>query len=346
MTCYKPIKGYRSKDLSKNGKFYFTLKPSEAFYDLHMEVPCGRCHGCRIQRSQQWAIRSFHEASLYASNCFITLTYNDQHNPKTLTVRDFQLFMKRLRKKFVPLNPYSKEKQNEQYKKFRKENAIRFFHCGEYGSVCANCGLSEKLCFRQRIITKCPAYKKDIGRPHHHACIFNFDFPDKELWKTKQGNRLYRSAILEELWSDPKTKKSMGFCTIGEVTFESAAYVARYILKKFNNEDEAKVNEHYKGKKPEYITMSRNPGIGKDFYHKFKTDIYPDDFVLTNKLRKMKPPRYYDNLFELEDPKTLKKLKAQRTAKYLEQNLTEDQIRAKEEILDRKLKKLIREIEQ
>lgn len=137
----------------------------------------------------------------------------------------------------------------------------------------------------------------------------------------------------------------MGFCTIGEVTFESAAYVARYILKKFNNKNQELVDQHYKGKKPEYITMSRRPGIGKDFYNKFKTDIYPDDFVLTNKLKKMKPPRYYDNLFELEDPKTLKKLKAQRTAKYLEQNLTEDQIRAKEEILDRKIKKLIREIE-
>jgi len=345
MTCYKPIKGYRSKELSKNGKFYFTLKPSEAFYDLHMEVPCGRCIGCRIARSQNWALRCWHHSQGYTKNCFITLTFNDEHNPKTLTVRHFQLFMKRLRKKFVPLNPYSKKTQKEQYEKFKKEHSISFFHCGEYGAVCANCGLSEKLCFRQRIITNCPGYKKDIGRPHHHACIFNFDFPDKELWKVKQGNRLYRSRILEDLWSDPKTKRSMGFCTVGEVTFESAAYVARYILKKFTNKDEEKVNEHYKGKHPEFVTMSRNPGIGKDFYPKYKSDIYPDDFVLTNKLRKMKPPRYYDNLFELEDPKTLKKLKAQRTAKYLEQNLNPDQIRVKEEILERKLKKLIREIE-
>lgn len=345
MTCYHPIKGYRSHSPNENGKHYFTLKPSEAYYDLHMEVPCGRCIGCRIARSQTWAIRSYHEAQLHTSNCFITLTYNDEHNPTTLEMRHFVLFMKRLRKKFVPLNPYSKQTQREQYEKFRKENGIRFFHCGEYGIVCRNCGYSESICARLAGDTNCPGFTKDIGRPHHHACLFNFDFPDKKLWKTKQGNKLYRSQILEELWSDPDTKRSMGFCTIGDVTFESAAYVARYILKKFNNKDPEKVENHYRGKKPEYVTMSRNPGIGKDWYDKFKNDVYPDDFVLTNKLRKMKPPRYYDNLFELEDPKTLTKLKAKRTAKYIEKKLTEKQISESEEILVRKSKKLIREIE-
>ena len=279
MTCYKPIKGWRSRNLSDNGKFYFTQKPSEAFYDLRMEVPCGRCIGCRIQRSQQWAIRCYHEAQLYRQNCFITLTFNEEFNKKTLTVKDFQLFMKRLRKKYVPKNPYNKKTQKEQYDEFQRKHSIRFFHCGEYGTVCGRCGLSEQRCNSSRILTGCTGFTKDIGRPHHHACVFNFDFPDKEIWKIKNGIKLYRSRELERLWSDPKTGKSYGYSTIGEVTFESAAYVARYVLKKFTSKNEEQVNQHYKGKIPEYITMSRRPGIGKNWFTKFKEGVYPDDFV-------------------------------------------------------------------
>ena len=345
MACYKPIKGWRSRKPNDNGKFYFTLKPSEAYYDLRMEVPCGRCIGCRIQRSQDWALRCYHEASGYKQNCFITLTFNEEHNKKSLTVKDFQLFMKRLRKKFVPKNPYNKKTQKEQYYEFHKKYRIRFFHCGEYGTVCGNCGLSETKCHQARIITKCSQFKKDIGRPHHHACIFNFDFPDKVLWKIKKGNKLYRSRILEELWTDPKTKRSLGFSTIGEVTFESAAYVARYVLKKFNNKDEQKLMEHYKGKSPEYITMSRRPGIGKDWFTKFKEGVYPDDFVLTNKLRKMKPPKYYDYLYETDEPVKMRKIKAKRIAKQFEKEETAEQKKVAEEILRRKSRKLIREIE-
>ena len=118
---------------------------------------------------------------MYDDNCFITLTYSNQHIPAdgSLDVRVFQKFMKRLRKRFG--------------------DGIRFYHCGEYGSL--------------------------LGRPHYHACLFNFDFPDKYLWKENNGQKLYRSPSLEELWP-------YGYSSIGTVTFESAAYVARYILKR------------------------------------------------------------------------------------------------------------------
>ena len=71
----------------------------------------------------------------------------------------------------------------------------------------------------------CGEYGEKFARAHYHACLFNYDFEDKELWKDKQGTKLYISETLNKLW-----KK--GFSTIGQVTFDSAAYVARYILKK------------------------------------------------------------------------------------------------------------------
>lgn len=160
MPCYKPLQAYRrtdSKQLSfnKHGEYTNTAAP--------LSIPCGQCTGCRLERSKQWAIRCVHEASLYEDNCFITLTYNKENLPKdfSLNKRDFQLFMKRLRKKYAP-------------------KQIRFYHCGEYGEP--------------------TEYNNHIARPHYHAIIFNHKFEDQILWKQKRGNELYISKELEELW--------------------------------------------------------------------------------------------------------------------------------------------------
>ena len=73
---------------------------------------------------------------------------------------------------------------------------IRYFGCGEYG--------------------------ERLGRPHYHLCVFGFDFPDKLLHTISGGHKLYRSASLEALWG-------FGHCLIGDLTFESAGYVARNV---------------------------------------------------------------------------------------------------------------------
>lgn len=247
------MKGYYSKTRNENGKYsiVFNKKESEG---VSVQLPCGQCIGCRLERSRQWAVRCMHEASLYKDNCFLTLTFNNDNlnSDGSLVKRDFVLFMKRLRKKFG--------------------SKIRFFHCGEYGSK--------------------------LSRPHHHACIFNFDFPDKVLWTVRDGIKLYRSKSLEKLWP-------YGFCTIGSVTFESAAYVARYITKKITGK---KAESHYEkiNKEtgevvkivPEYITMSRRPGIARAWFEKFKDDVYPSDFVIIRNNIKCKPPKYYDKIYD------------------------------------------------
>jgi len=247
-----------------------------------LKLPCGTCIECKLARSRMWAIRCVHEANTHDVNCFVTLTYSpeelEKYCPKgSLNKREYVLFMKRLRKEI--LTDKKRAKVLKQPRKITtRTDKVRFFHAGEYG---------EKL-----------------GRPHHHACLFGLDFADKVLWKIKRGVRLYTSETLERVWGH-------GYCVIGEVTYESAAYVARYILKKITGED---ADEHYDGRLPEYTTMSRRPGIGKNYFDRFKTDIYNHDRVeLKNRL--MRPPRYYDGLYEAENPEGLEKIKINRKEK-------------------------------
>ena len=105
--------------------------------------------------------------------------------------------------------------------------------------------------------------------------------------------------------------------TVGELTFESAAYVARYVVKKRTGK-EAKT--HYtrmyeSGElvdlKPEFVTMSRRPGIGNEWFKKYKNDVYPKDFT-TIRGKRMKPPKYYDRLLEELDPDVFERIKQDR----------------------------------
>lgn len=186
MPCYKPLDAWRPID-SSSKKLVFSYNAKRCNGPTpDLQVPCGQCVGCRLERSRQWAVRCVHESQMHKENCFITLTYAPEHLPadQSLHYRDFQLFMKRLRKRF-------------------SGKVIRFYMCGEYG--------------------------ENFGRPHFHACLFGHNFDDLTLWKVQNKQKLYRSKTLEELWP-------FGHSSVGTVTFESAAYVARYIMKKVTGE--------------------------------------------------------------------------------------------------------------
>lgn len=198
-----------------------------------------------------------HEASLHSQNCFVTLTYADEHMPEhgSLVYRDFQLFMKRVRKKM---------------------GKVRFFMCGEYG---------EKFL-----------------RPHFHACLFGARFDDGVFFsRSGSGSDIYISLLLSSLWSK-------GHASFGELTFESAAYVARYTLKKSTNVDcdgrsvcvDKETGEVY-DLVPEMCRMSLRPGIGAGWIKKWYDDVYPADYVIVDG-SKMKPPKYYDRYMRQLDP--------------------------------------------
>lgn len=204
-----------------------------------------------------------HEAQLHEHNSFLTLTYDDDHLPPDggLRYRDFQLFMKRVRK---------------------HKRDVRFYMCGEYGET-----------------TK---------RPHYHAALFNFQWPDLEpLRRSGSGQMLYTSTLLCSLWEH-------GHSSIGELTRESAAYIARYVIKKQSKGPLLNQSYHYTrvdadtgevfDVSPEFTRMSLKPGIGAKWLEQFHTDVYPQDRVNTNG-RLRKPPRYYDKRMEVINPDTL-----------------------------------------
>lgn len=245
MPCYRPLQAFQCSD----GQVVFQQL---ARHDVvrSLDLPCGQCIGCRLERSRQWAVRCVHESKCHKRNCFVTLTYDDDHLPLRgqLNYPDFQKFMRRVRKQLGP---------------------VRFYMCGEYGS--------------------------ENWRPHYHACLFGLDFDDKVYWrKSESGAKCYRSAVLEQLWP-------LGASEIGALTFESAAYAARYCVQKITGQA---AQVHYARSDSagdfslpaEFNKMSLKPGIGARFLHRWHTDIYPNDFVVIN-WRESKPPRYYDKLF-------------------------------------------------
>lgn len=245
---------------------------------MPVEVPCGQCTGCRLEKSRQWAIRCIHEASLYKDNCFITLTYSDKHIPEngTLVKKHFQDFIRSLRKR-------------------NKGKKIRYYHCGEYGDK--------------------------TNRPHYHALLFNYDFADKVLHKTSNsGFPIYTSQELSNIWE-------MGFATIGDLSFETAAYTARYVMKKLTGKEKKYYEE--RGIIPEYSTMSRRPGIGAEWFSKWKNDVYPSDFIVVNG-KKCKVPKFYDSLLLSDE---LLDIKKERTiiSRLHEDNNTTERLRIREE---------------
>lgn len=309
MPCYYPLTAWRSIKLNPSGKHGITFTKTDADLDQEMLLPCGQCIGCRLEHSRQWALRCVHESTLYDENCFLTLTYNDENLPEggNLVHDDFQKFMKRLRKKFGP--------------------GIRYYMCGEYGA-----SDEDQIGYQ------------NVGRPHYHMCLFNCDFPDKEIYKTENGFRLYTSTTLNDLWGK-------GYCIIGDVTFESAAYVARYIMKKLKGRGDHDM--HYNrglnpdtGEihllKPEYTQMSRRPGIGKTWWDQFKGDTFKD-FVTVRGI-KMKPPKYYDKLLEKHDPDKLQSIKEKRILAAID-NISEqdcDRRQVRQQIKINKIKRLRR----
>lgn len=267
MPCYHPVDAYRSRHLKNRntGKFIISHNPKFPENWELFKRPCGQCRGCRHGKAKGWAARCVHEAQLYDENSFITLTYNNEHVPKngSLNKRDFQLFMKRLRKYF-----FGNEK-----------STIRYYYCGEYGD--------------------------ELSRPHFHALLFNIDFKDKTVWKVEDGNTHYRSKILEKIWD-------LGYSTIGPVTYSTAAYVARYCLKKITGKT---APDHYQGRKPEFTDMSTNPGIARAWYEKYKnTDVFPRDYIVLNGV-KQKVPNYYSRCYELTNPDEYAKLREDRVQK-------------------------------
>ena len=269
---------------------YFRDEPPKEVieYFKRLEVPCGHCMQCRLNYAREWSARIMAESLLSDRNCFITLTYAPENLPKNgqLVKRDYQLFMKKLRLQA------SGHQSIYGLKSKNGKHPIRYYMCGEFG--------------------------EQNFRPHYHACIFNYKPYDLKYSSTnKQGDTLYTSETLTKYWG-------LGQVWVGELTSQSADYVARYVTKKFKGDALDKA-EHYRrideetgeiiNLQPEYACMSRMPGIGVPFFEKWESDFHRGQISVKKKngdiiFRKM--PRHFERLLEKVKPDLVADLKQAR----------------------------------
>lgn len=304
MSCYHPLLGIPDYNpitnkpyLTRNKKIKYRIIKTDDYRketilsDDVILIPCGKCRGCRLDYSHEWANRLMLELQYHDSAYFVTLTYNPEHVPKsyyphpetgeaieslTLCKRDVQLFMKRLRKAFP-------------------DDKIRFYLCGEYGPK--------------------------TFRPHYHAIIFGLHLTDGIPWRynCEEGKNYvyYRSRALERCWSvkdDDGVFRPLGNVEYADVCWETCAYTARYVTKKLNGEA-GKFYEEFR-LVPPFSLMSRKPGIGRDYYNSHP-EMFQYDFLNISTEKgglKFKPPKYYEHLFDLDFPDEAQQRKETRKA--------------------------------
>lgn len=359
MGCYHPLKAFLRRvpgsnrtevivasystdhiEIDEQGRIYkahdrLVRNSSAVCVREFREIPCGQCIGCRLERSRQWANRCSLEMGLHEKNCFVTLTYDDDHLPmnpavtgrsvdtvtgetwlnysddefvNTLRLEDLQNFMKGLRRE---INKKPKGAKGKYYKKGDPEfQTVRYFASGEYGD--------------------------HTRRSHYHCLLFGY-MPDdlSPVSVSEIGYTYYTSETLSRIWNK-------GFVIVTEASWETAAYTARYIMKKQTGQNAKFYEEN--NILPEFCTMSRNPGIGFSWYndHKKCYAIFSDKILPSaGDKRRFNRIRYFDKKFNEEYPfdmetmKTLAekfekdriKLKMSRTDKsYLAQLETEEEI--------------------
>lgn len=307
MTCFSPITAWQLE----SGEITFSERGN---IRRELQLPCSQCIGCRLERSRVWATRVMHEASLYDQNYFVTLTYDDEHLPRppSLHYRHFQLFIKRLRQTLARKYSVPSSARNASGKQAQRVSPLRFYMCGEYGET--------------------------TQRPHYHACLFNLPLKDLIVYSQSTKGTLYTSATLTTAWQ-------YGAVLIGALTFDSAAYVSRYCMKKVTGKNAA---DHYNrvdldtgefyDATPEFNRMSLKPGIGRPWLDKYASDVFNHDHVIING-RTTRPGRYYDRVRESLDPFGMEDAKYERYKKSLLcKDNTSERLRTREACARAKLK--------
>lgn len=240
----------------------------------YIEVPCGKCLECRVQRTRQWADRCVLEAKQYKDNYFVTLTYDDSHLPdkNSLNPKDLQDFMKRLRKRFKGIK-------------------IRFFACGEYGDI------SWRPHYHL-LLFNLPLH--DLSYVFMHKDVVDIDLKTGknvygpyqiDLRPPKANNDLMFSKTIYDLW------QYKGFISVGHVNFDTAAYVSQYINKKLDGNASKLYDEL--GIVAPFLRMSNRPGIGAKYFETHD-EIHNEDHIIIpgdGEAHVSAVPRYFDKLF-------------------------------------------------
>lgn len=146
-------------------------------------------------------------------------------------------------------------------------------------------------------------YGETSRRPHFHIALFGVDFDSDRVvfGRSGSGDRTFTSGTVSKLWP-------YGHHLIGALNFESAAYIARYILKKCKGSQVAPPlatldDGEVVRPNPEFLLMSKGRGPGQGiggswFREYFMSDVFPHASVVTPKGSRAPVPRYYKQLLK------------------------------------------------
>lgn len=247
MQCINKIKA----GFTRSGDL--TFKPRSADPGtVGFEFECRKCLPCLLNIAREKAIRATHEAHESPESIFLTLTYAPEYlkSPK-LQYTDFQLFMKSLRELHT---------RDVTDPELRKQMSISYMVTGEYG------GLNK--------------------RPHWHALIFNYRPKDLIYVRTTDlGHKIFKSPTIERLWG--RNNPELAPNEIGDITLESAGYVARYGAKALAH------NPDFNSEFPTIHKTSSKHAIGKRWIEKYWKQTFDLGFVRLPDGSPTKIPRYY-----------------------------------------------------
>lgn len=277
MPCTCPVPAWRPPRGAKNKRLVYS--PTQTDPDAErLTVRCNRCLGCLRDAKRELALRCWHEAKTVAGpSWFATFTYDDTHLPADLSVSvdEVQRFAKRIRKNIGPM---------------------RYLIAGEYG-------------------------EPPNRRPHYHALIFGLDLPDlRKSGGTIYGEPKWASAKLEAAWGK-------GFYDLQQLSLGACKYAAGYIIKKRlgrphgkdENGEPKRDPRHMRVRfdpttgeittwhvRPEFDRRSLKPGIGAEWFNRFRCDVFPSDYLISEG-KKVKPPSYYIRKLDEDEQREIAK---------------------------------------
>lgn len=281
MSCYRPLRGFFVGYSLDTGRPQYKIKPwhdketGEKYYPSvdkydFVPIPCGKCIGCRLDKARDWTARLMAEQEYHpADQCwFLTLTYSDDAlkspDVKRLVPEIDEFHQVKLVSSLVPndMTKFWKNLRQHAFRDLGSREKISYFMAAEYGSK--------------------------TRRAHYHAIVYGLPIPEEKLEfykKNELGQTLYKCRWLDDIWK-------LGFVTVGRVTPWSCGYTARYCLKKLKDQ-----GYNYQNRCPEYVRMSRRPGLGLQWImdHVKDPGVDPDAmiFATAKGAQKYKLPRYF-----------------------------------------------------
>lgn len=241
------------------GPRHLEIQLQDLAYNIDsVDVPCGKCELCRVERRYSRALRIMLEAEFWPERTyFLTLTYSNENlDTNELVHNDWAQFMKNFRRRYCEAQ-----------------------HCKISDRGGKNHGRTYSRTFKKIKQVMCGEYGDTFGRKHFHGIIFNHSFDDITFTGqySSKGYPIYTSASLENTWGKGRVQLS-------EVTFDLALYVGAYVTDPMDDEPDKDHKKKQYGRFGAGIGLSWIKKYWKDALSAKRIQLIDRDFPI---------PRYY-----------------------------------------------------